>query len=113
MNSTSTVRIKEKIRFDINFHREQNKRILLNSRRGVIDEEEDQNNEFTVEDMKNVALKITRKNSNINLDSFKLLKHGLLNGQEFIVAFCRTQGAVDSLLHYASSTLLQLPIMRY
>lgn len=113
MSSTSTVRVKEKIRFDINFHREQNKRILLNSRRGVIDEEGDQNDEFTVKDMQNVALEIKRKKSNITLDCFKLLKHGLLNGQEFIVTFCRTQGAVDSLLQCASSTLLQLPIIKY
>ncbi|VVC33072.1 Armadillo-type fold,Armadillo-like helical [Cinara cedri] len=102
MNSTSTVRVKEKIRFDINFHREQNKRILLNSRRGVIDEG-DQNDVFTIEDMQNVALEIVRKKPRITVNDFKLLKHGLLNGQEFILAFCHTHGAVDSLLHCASS----------
>lgn len=113
MNSISTIRVKEKIRFDINFHREQNKRILLNSRRGVIVEEDDQNDMFTIEDMQNVALEIILKKSNITVNDFKLLKHGLLNGQEFILAFCRTQGAVDSLLYYASSILLRLLKIKY
>lgn len=102
MSSTSTVRVKEKIRYDINVHREQNKQILLNSRRGFVVEEEDSGDVFTIEDMKNLALEIKRKR-NITVKHLKVLKHALLNGHEFILSFYQVQGTVDSLLHFVSS----------
>lgn len=105
-SSTSTIRVKEKIRYDINVHREKNKQILLNSRRGIVDDGADENNVFTVEDMQNLALVIKRKKQ-ITVKHLTTLKHALLNDQEFILAFCHVHGAVDSLLHFVSSKYLQ------
>lgn len=104
--STSTIRVKEKIRYDINVHREKNKQILLNSRRGIVDDEADGNNVFTVEDMKNLAVVIKRKKQ-ITVKHLRTLKHALLNDQECILAFCHVQGAVDSLLRFVSSKYRQ------
>lgn len=101
MNS-SMVRVKEKIRYDINVHREQNKQIILNSRRGVIIEDKDENEVFTIEDMQKLAIEI-KKRKQITVKHLKLLKHVLLYGQEFILEFYHVQGAIDSLLHYTSS----------
>lgn len=105
MSFPQTVRVKEKIRYDINIHREQNKQILLNSRRGVIVKEEDENNIFTIEDMHNLALEIKHRKQ-ISVKHLRILKHALLNGQEFILKFYHVQGAVDSLLHFVSSNFL-------
>jgi len=102
MSSTIAVRIKEKIRYDINIHREQNKQILLNSRRGVIIEDDDEIDVFTIKHMQNLALEIKSK-KNITVKHLRVLKHALLNGQEFISEFYRVQGAIDSLLHYVSN----------
>lgn len=102
MSFTSTIRVKEKIRYDINVHREQNKQILLNSRRGVIVYEEDINDVFTIKDMENLALEIKHR-KHITVKHLRILKHALLNGQEFIMVFYHVQGAVDSLVHYVSS----------
>lgn len=102
MNSTSTIRVKERVRFDVNVHRDQNKQILLNSRRGVIVDYEENNDVFTIQDMQKLALEI-KSRKKITVKHLRVLKHALLNGQEFILAFYQVQGAVDSLLHYASS----------
>lgn len=102
MSFTSTIRVKEKIRYDINVHREQNKQILLNSRRGVAVEESDISDVFTIEDMKNLALEIKSKRK-ITVKHLKMLKHALLNGQEFILSFYQVQGTIDALLHFVSS----------
>lgn len=112
MSFTSTVRVKEKIRYDINIHREQNKQILLNSRRGNVVEEQNESDVFTVEHMQDLALKIRCKNK-ITAKSLSVLKHALLNGQEFILAFCHVKGAIDSLLYYVSSIFMQLPSIKY
>lgn len=104
-STTLTVRVKEKIRYDINIHREKNKQILLNSRRGVIVREEDKNDVFTIEDMNNLALEI-KSRKQISVKHLKILKHALLNGQEFILKLYHVQGAVDSLLHFVSSKCL-------
>jgi len=104
MNSASTARVKEKIRYDINVHREQYKQILLNSRRGVVVEEEE-NNEFTVEVMKNLALEIKNKKQ-ITVKQLRLLRNGFLCGTNFISVFSHVQGAVDSLLRLATCNLL-------
>lgn len=109
MSSTSTTRVKEKIRYDINVHREQNKQILLNTRRGIIVEEKDEYEVFTIENMHKLALEIKNRKL-ITIKHLKLLKHALLNGQEFILAFYHVQGAVDSLLHYTSSIFFYLLI---
>lgn len=101
------LRVKEKIRYDINIHREENKQILLNSRRGVIVREEDKNDVFTLEDMHKLALKIKRRKQ-ISVKHLKILKHALLSGQEFILKFYQVQGAVDSLLHFVSSKYILL-----
>lgn len=106
MSFTSTIRVKEKIRYDINVHREQNKQILLNSRRGLIVDEEDKNDVFTIKDMQNLALEIKHRKQ-ITVKHLTVLKHALLNGQEFILVFYHVQGAVDSLVHYASSNCYQ------
>lgn len=103
--NSGTARVKEKIRYDINVHREQNKQFLLNSRRGVQVEEADTNDVFTVEDMRNLALEIKRKRQ-ITVKHLKILKNALLNGQEFVLAFNQVPGSVDSLLHFMSSKLL-------
>lgn len=100
MNSASTARVKEKIRYDINVHRQQNKQILLNSRRGVVPEEKD--SVFTVEDMKNLAIEI-KHGKQITAEQLNVLKNGFLNGVDFVLVFCHVHGAVDSLLHLASS----------
>ncbi|XP_050537144.1 uncharacterized protein LOC126903168 [Daktulosphaira vitifoliae] len=96
------IRVKEKIRYDINVHREQNKLILLNTRRGITVNENDEDDTFSLRDVRLIALKIkSRKCVTKNL--LKLLKHALLNGQDYILEFFRCQGATDSLLHYTSS----------
>lgn len=112
MSFTSTVRVKEKIRYDINIHREQNKQILLNSRRGNVVEDQNESDVFTIEHMQDLALKIKYKNK-ITAKHLRVLKHALLNGQEFILAFYHVQGAIDSLLHCVSSIFLQLPSIKY
>ncbi|CAI6368538.1 unnamed protein product [Macrosiphum euphorbiae] len=99
MNSASTARVKEKIRYDINVHRNQYKQILLNSRRGVVVEEED--NVFTVEDMHNLAQEIKHKKQ-ITVEQLRLLKNGFLNGIDFVSEFYHVQGAAESLLHLAT-----------
>lgn len=104
MSSTSTVRVKEKIRYDINAHREQNKQILLNCRRGIIVDDGDKNDVFTVHDIQKLALNI-KSRKQVTAKHLRVLKHALLNGQEFVFAFNQVQGAVDSLLHYASSRI--------
>ncbi|XP_025416317.1 uncharacterized protein LOC112687677 isoform X2 [Sipha flava] len=71
-------------------------------RRGVIVYEEDIDNVFTIEDMKNLALEIKHRRK-VTIKHLKVLKHALLNGQEFILSFYQIQGAVDSLLHFMSS----------
>ncbi|XP_050436355.1 uncharacterized protein LOC126843087 [Adelges cooleyi] len=97
------IRVKEKIRYDVNVHREKNKLILLNARRGItFDENDDKNDTFTIQDVHNIALEIKKKKT-ITRNHLKLLKHAFLNGQEFILEFFRVQGAFDSLLHYTSS----------
>lgn len=96
------IRVKEKIRYDVNVHREQNKQILINSRRGIVVEDNSENDVFTIEDMQNLALEIKRRKQ-ITVDHLRVLKHALLNGQHFISAFYHVQGAVDSLLHFTSS----------
>ncbi|XP_015373893.1 PREDICTED: uncharacterized protein LOC107168868 [Diuraphis noxia] len=101
MNSASTARVKQKIRYDINVHREQYKQVLLNSRRGVIVEEEE-NNEFTIEVMTNLALEIKNKKQ-ITVKQLRLLRNGFLCGTDFVSVFIRVQGAADSLLHLATS----------
>lgn len=113
MTSTSatTFRVKEKIRYDINIHREQNKQILLNTRRGIIVEEIDSNDTFTIENMHRLAFEIKNRKL-ITVKHLKLLKHALLYGQEFILAFYHVQGAVDSLLHYTSSILFYLLVKK-
>lgn len=108
MSFTSTIRVKEKIRYDINVHREQNKQILLNSRRGVIVDEEDTNDVFTIKDMENLAFKI-KDRKNVTVKHLRVLKHALLNGQEFILAFYHVQGAIDSLMRIVSSKFQRLP----
>lgn len=102
--TTSKIRVKEKIRYDISVHREQNKQILLNLRRGVVVEEHDKNDAFSIEDMQSLALEIKRRKK-ITTKHLKVLKHALLNGQEFISTFYRVQGAVDSLLHYVTGKI--------
>lgn len=109
MDLSPKVRVKEKIRYDINIHREQNKKILINSRRGVL-VEEDTNKVFTVENMRNLALEVKRR-KRITDDHLRLLKHAFLNGQDFILAFYNVQGAIDSLLHYASSKIFFLSML--
>jgi len=105
MNSASTARVKEKIRYDIDIHRQLNKQILMNSRRGIKIEDEHLNNELTVEDMQNMALEIKR-GKQITVKQLKLLQNGFLDYLDFIVLFYNVQGAVDSLLHLASSKLI-------
>lgn len=107
MSFPLTVRVKEKIRYDVNIHREKNKQILLNSRRGVIVKEEEDNDVFTIEDMHNLALEIKCRKQ-ISVKHLRILKHALLNGQAFILKFYQVQGAVDSLLHFVSSNFVLL-----
>uniref|UniRef100_A0A2S2P563 IBB domain-containing protein n=1 Tax=Schizaphis graminum TaxID=13262 RepID=A0A2S2P563_SCHGA len=102
MNSASTARVKEKIRYDVDIHRQLNKQMLMNSRRGVKIEEDFPNNELTVEDMQNMALEIKR-GKQITVKQLKLLQNGFLDYLDFIVLFYNVPGAVDSLLHLASS----------
>jgi len=104
---SSTIRVKEKIRYDVNAHRERNKQILLNLRRGVVIEKDDKNDAFSIEDMQNLAMKIKRRKK-VTVKHLKILKHALLNGREFILEFYKVQGAIDSLVHYASSKYLQI-----
>jgi len=104
MSSASTARVKEKIRYDINVHRDQYKQILLNSRRGVVVEEEEVN-VFTVEDMHNLAQEIKHKKQ-ISVEQLRLLKNGFLNGIDFVSEFYHVQGAAESLLHLATGKLL-------
>jgi len=110
MNSASTARVKEKIRYDINVHRNQYKQILLNSRRGVVVEEED--NVFTIEDMHNLALEIKHKNQITN-EQLRVLKNGFLSGIDFVSEFYRVQGAAITLLHLVTSKLLFSFILCY
>ncbi|XP_025195334.1 uncharacterized protein LOC112594642 [Melanaphis sacchari] len=102
MNSASTARVKEKIRYDIGVHREENKQTLLDSRRGVVVEKDNLSKELTIEDMQNMALEIKR-GKQITVKQLKLLENGFLNYLEFIPLFYNVQGAVDSLLRLASS----------
>lgn len=102
MSCTSTIRVKEKIRYDVNVHREKNKQILLNSRRGNIVDIKDESNVFTIEHMKQLALQIKCRKK-ITVNHLRVLKHALLNGQQFILAFYQVRGSIDSLLHFASS----------
>lgn len=104
MSCTSTVRVKEKIRYDINVHREKNKQILLNSKRGNVVNNEDKSDVFTTEHMQKLALEIKCRKK-ITVKHLRVLKHALLNGQEFILAFYQVQGSIDSLLHFTSSKL--------
>lgn len=97
--SASKIRVKEKIRYDVNAHRQKNKQILLNSRRGVKVEKEDK--KLTTEDLKNMALGIKR-GKKITVKQLKLLQNAFLDYLDFTVLFYNTPGAVDSLLHLAS-----------
>jgi len=105
--SASKIRVKEKIRYDVDAHRQKNKQILLNSRRGVKVEKEDK--ELTTEDLQNMALGIKR-GKKITVKQLKLLQNAFLDYLDFTVLFYNTPGAVDSLLHLASSKLIILII---
>jgi len=96
----SRIHIKEKVRYDINAHREQNKRIILNIKRGLVAEEQDREDAFNIEDMKNLALQVS--NYAITSGHLKVLKHALLNGEEFITTFCQVPGAVKALFYYVT-----------
>lgn len=109
MTSASTVRVKEKIRYDVNVHRQLNKQILLNIRRGVkiIDEKEDLLNVFSIDEMQNLALEI-KYGKKITAKQLKVLRNAFLNGIEYILTFNNVQGAVNTLIHFASSKFVLL-----